>query len=145
VTYPEKMYAEPNLDKVQLFTSQAVSDESLNALFSSAWNGHTDRQFEATLSRSLLYVCAYVDQLLVGFVNVAWDGGQHAFILDTCVHKNYQRRGIGKTLVCQAIADTSLHSSVQWLHVDFEPHLQTFYASCGFRASAAGVLQLRAI
>ena len=30
-------------------------------------------------------VCAREDSELVGFVNVAWDGGVHAFLLDTLV------------------------------------------------------------
>src|SRR6266496_3310579 len=31
---------------------------------------------------------------LVGFVNVAWDGGDHAFLLDTKVAAQHQRQGI---------------------------------------------------
>ena len=42
------------------------------------------------LARSLTYVAAYDTvgggEQLVGFVNVAWDGGIHAFLLDTTVH-----------------------------------------------------------
>jgi hypothetical protein len=26
------------------------------------------------------------DRALIGFVNVAWDGGDHAFLIDTKVH-----------------------------------------------------------
>ena len=35
-----------------------------------------------------------VDGLLVGFVNVAWDGGDHAVLPNTKVRREYQRRGI---------------------------------------------------
>jgi hypothetical protein len=34
---------------------------------------------------SLGWVCARNKDELVGFVNVAWDGGAHAFILDAIV------------------------------------------------------------
>ena len=34
---------------------------------------------------SLGCVCAREGATLVGFVNVAWDGGVHAFVLDTMV------------------------------------------------------------
>ncbi|HEX2357413.1 MAG TPA: GNAT family N-acetyltransferase, partial [Micromonosporaceae bacterium] len=34
---------------------------------------------------SLGWVCARDGGELVGFVNVAWDGGSHAFVLDTLV------------------------------------------------------------
>jgi len=36
---------------------------------------------------------------LAGFVNVAWDGGVHAFNLDTVVAWPLRRRGIGTRLV----------------------------------------------
>ena len=29
-----------------------------------------------------------------------------------------------------------------WLHVDFEPHLEGFYRACGFRPTAAGLIDL---
>jgi hypothetical protein len=28
------------------------------------------------------------------------------------------------------------------LHVDFEPHLTSFYRNCGFRQTAAGLMKL---
>ena len=39
------------------------------------------------------WVCAREDSELVGFVNVAWDGGVHAFLLDTLVIARVRRRG----------------------------------------------------
>src|SRR5690242_21310195 len=54
---------------------------------------------------------------LVGFVNVAWDGGKHAFVLDVIVDPEHQRRGVGTELVAcaaQQAADrksTRLNSS----------------------------------
>jgi hypothetical protein len=32
---------------------------------------------------------------------------------------------------------------VEWVHVDFEPHLRPFYARCGFRPTEAGLIRLR--
>ncbi|MGH3156761.1 MAG: GNAT family N-acetyltransferase [Streptosporangiaceae bacterium] len=40
------------------------------------------------------WVCARESGRLVGFVNVAWDGGEHAFILDTVVSAAARRGGI---------------------------------------------------
>lgn len=79
---------------------------------------------------------------LVGFVNVAWDGGLHAFILDTAVEVASRRRGIASELVRRAAA-LARERQVQWLHVDFEPHLEGFYRACGFRPTAAGLMALR--
>jgi ribosomal protein S18 acetylase RimI-like enzyme len=91
---------------------------------------------------SLGWVCARQDGELVGFVNVAWDGGTHAFILDTVVSPAAQRRGIGTGLVAEAAA-AALAAGCQWLHVDFEDHLAPFYyRACGFRPTSAGLIAL---
>ena len=95
------------------------------------------------MQHGLVYLCAYWERRLVGFVNVAWDGGIHGFILDTTVHSEMRRRGIGRRLVLRA-ASEARDRKVEWLHVDFEPHLRSFYDSCGFRATAAGLLHLGA-
>jgi ribosomal protein S18 acetylase RimI-like enzyme len=40
---------------------------------------------------------------LVGFVNVAWDGSDHAFLLDTKTRGDSQRQGIGTAVVDEAV------------------------------------------
>ena len=63
--------------------SPPLGSDEVNDLFSAAWDGHERRDFGPVLQRSLVYICAYRRPSLVGFVNVVWDGGVHAFILDT--------------------------------------------------------------
>lgn len=121
--------------------SPPVSNDALNALFSAAWENHSPSDFQPVLERSLAYVCAFADDYLIGYVNVAWDGGIHAFLLDTTVHPDYQRLGIGRTLVKQA-AHVAHDYGVHWLHVDFEPNLLGFYRSCGFVHTEAGLMRL---
>jgi predicted N-acetyltransferase YhbS len=78
----------------------------------------------------------------VGFVQVCWDGGLHAFLLDTAVDPGRQHHGIGTGLVRAAIADATA-AGCEWLHVDFEAGLTRFYLDgCGFRPTAAGVVRL---
>jgi GNAT superfamily N-acetyltransferase len=85
------------------------------------------------------------DGVLVGFVNVAWDGGDHAFLIDTKTRGSHQRRGIGTELVRRAAAQARA-AGCEWLHVDYEPHLAAFYVdACGFRPTEAGLLRLRAV
>jgi ribosomal protein S18 acetylase RimI-like enzyme len=122
--------------------SPSLTNDELNALFSVAWQDNGWRDFKPVLNRSLAFVCAYHQERLIGFVNLAWDGGFHAFILDTTVHPEFQRRGIGQELVRRAAAEAESRG-VEWLHVDFEPHLQDFYDSCGFTNTAAGLLRLK--
>ncbi|AUY53293.1 GNAT family N-acetyltransferase [Streptomyces sp. CB01881] len=79
---------------------------------------------------------------LTGFVNVAWDGGAHAFLLDTVVATAARHTGVGTGLVAAA-ADGARAAGCEWLHVDFEPHLRAFYLdACGFRSTDAGLLRL---
>ncbi len=83
---------------------------------------------------------------LVGFVNVAWDGGDHAFLLDTKARAAHQRQGIGTELV-RIAAERAAAAGCEWLHVDFEDEerLAAFYFdACGFRPTTAGLIRLRA-
>jgi GNAT superfamily N-acetyltransferase len=74
-------------------------------------------------------------------VNVAWDGGVHAFLLDTVVHPDFRHRGIASDLVRRA-AEIARDRGAHWLHVDYEPHLEGFYRTCGFRPTHAGLIAL---
>jgi GNAT superfamily N-acetyltransferase len=99
------------------------------------WQGRLARH-------SLGWVCAHRGDVLVGFVNVTWDGGVHAFLVDTVVAAEARGRGVGTTLVATAVAGARA-AGCQWLHVDYEPHLTSFYVeACGFRPTAAGLMAL---
>ena len=83
------------------------------------------------------------DATLVGFVNVAWDGGVHAFVLDTLTASTHARQGIGTRLV-QLAVDGARAAGCEWLHVDFEDHLRPFYFdACGFMPTNAGLIALK--
>ena len=91
---------------------------------------------------SLGWVCARDGAELVGFVNVAWDGVVHAFVLDTMVAAGARRHGVGTRLVEVAV-ERSRAAGCEWLHVDFEDHLRGFYFdACGFTPTNAGLIQL---
>lgn len=91
---------------------------------------------------SLGWVCARQGGELVGFVNVVWDGGAHAFILDTVVAAGVRRYGIGTGLIAAAAAHARA-AGCEWLHVDFEDHLAGFYfRACGFTPTSAGLISL---
>ncbi len=92
---------------------------------------------------SLGWVTARDGNLLVGFANVAWDGGDHAFLLDPKTRGSYQRRGIGTSVVQRAVAEAAA-AGCEWLHVDFGAELAPFYFdACGFRpVEGAGLVHL---
>ncbi|MBJ6612785.1 GNAT family N-acetyltransferase [Streptomyces sp. I4(2020)] len=121
-----------------------VGDDALNALHAEGFGGPVARiGRRGRLERhSLGWVCARDGDVLVGFVNVAWDGGVHAFVLDTVVAERCRGGGVGTSLVRLA-AERSRVAGCQWLHVDFEERLRAFYVgACGFRTTAAGLIAL---
>ncbi|MEU4051599.1 GNAT family N-acetyltransferase [Streptomyces olivaceus] len=119
-------------------------DTDLDALHAEGFGHPADgTDWRARLERhSLGWVCAEEAGSLVGFVNVAWDGGAHAFLLDTVVARHCRSRGVGTRLVALA-AEEARAAHCEWLHVDFEDHLRAFYVeACGFRETAAGLVAL---
>ncbi|MFJ2767513.1 GNAT family N-acetyltransferase [Streptomyces sp. NPDC087300] len=121
-------------------------DTEVNVLHAEGF-GHPvlDIGWRAQLARhSLGWVCARDDTHgdLVGFVNVAWDGGVHAFVLDTVVTGPHRSRGTGAGLVARAV-EGAREQGCEWLHVDFDDELRGFYFdACGFRPTAAGLIAL---
>src|SRR5262245_18779759 len=134
-----------SLTSVEYRINPVVSTCELKELFAASWPNHQQSDFAPVLARSLSYVCAYAAERarrrLVGYVNLAWDGGVHAFLLDTTVHPDLRRQGIGRGRVYRAI-ETARERGAHWVHVDFEPPLRSFYLGCGFRPSDAGVFPL---
>jgi len=87
-------------------------------------------------------VAREADQRLTGFVNVAWDGGQHAFVLDTLAAADRRHLGVGRELIAVA-ARHAREAGCVWLHIDFEDHLRPFYFdACGFTPTNAGLIAL---
>lgn len=131
-------------DDVSLEWRGRIANDELNALHAEAF-GHEvdDADWVARLEGfSVGWVVARDASGLVGFVNVAGDGGLHAFVLDTCVATRARGRGIGARLVRSA-AEGSRSAGCAWLHVDFTEDLAPFYRdACGFRPTAAGLLAL---
>lgn len=139
--------------------SEAVTDESDEGVVF-LWRGPLDDKemldlvvshggrpeqgwWERIRQHSLGWVTARAaDGTLVGFVNVAWDGSDHAFLLDPKTRGTVQRRGIGRRLVSVA-AEHARAAGCEWLHVDFEPELRPFYlGACAFTPTEAGLIHL---
>ena len=122
----------------------AFTNDEVNALHAEAFEHRLldDDWVAQVTSHSLGWVCARDADGLVGFVNVPWDGGVHAFILDTMVARRAARRGIGKHLVSIAVEEARA-AGCEWLHVDFEDELRPFYfGACGFEPTNAGLIAL---
>ena len=120
------------------------NNAELNALHAEAFDHRLlDDDWSRQVRRhSLGWVCARNKDELIGFVNVAWDGGAHAFILDTIVTIDARGQGVGTQLVAVAV-EGARTSGCDWLHVDFDDHHRDFYfQACGFAPTNAGLIRL---
>lgn len=121
--------------------SPEIDNDALNKLFSESWKNFNPRSFDY-LKTSLFYICYYDENELIGFVNVVSDVYLHAFVLDVTMSPNYRRKRIGTILVRKAIEECKV-KGIEWVHVDYEEHLEAFYKKCGFTNTKAGLINLK--
>jgi GNAT superfamily N-acetyltransferase len=119
-----------------------VTDDEMVALVRSYGGRAVPGWWDRIRQHSLGWVTARLPtRELIGFVNVAWDGCDHAFLIDTKVAAPFQRRGIATEVVRHA-AHHAKAAQCEWLHVDFTEELTPFYAGCGFGPTPAGLIHL---
>ena len=121
--------AELNRLHAEAFETRIYSEDEWN------WVELLDRH-------SLGWVVARDGDVLVGFVNVLWDGLVHAWLQDTMVATTARGRGVGTEVVRVATRQAKA-AGCEWLHVDLEEHLRPFYLdACGFSPAEAGLIAL---
>ena len=119
----------------------------MNALHAEAFGTRLFREEEwdwwnLVHRHSLGWVVARRSGKLVGFVNVPSDGFVHAWLQDTMVSAAERGLGIGTKLV-ETAREGAKASGCEWLHVDFDDDLRTFYFdACGFTSTNAGLIRL---
>jgi ribosomal protein S18 acetylase RimI-like enzyme len=131
-------------DGVVLRWRGSLSDEEMVDLVGSHGGVPAVGWWDEIRPQSVGWVTARLgdDGMLVGFVNVVTDGGDHAFLLDTKTRGSHQRRGIG-TRVVRFAAEHAKAAGCEWLHVDFDDELAEFYfEACGFKPTQAGLINL---
>ncbi|MDR0228411.1 MAG: GNAT family N-acetyltransferase [Flavobacteriaceae bacterium] len=126
-----------------VYTVNASLDiNALNSFMEKVWKGHIWVDYNQVLSISLSYIIAYSGNEIIGFINIAWDGNKHAFLLDISVDPVFRNKGIGKELVIKAISECKTNS-IEWIHVDYEEQYEHFYRECGFvQKTSASLLHL---
>lgn len=124
------------------FTNREVNELHADAFETRVFDESEWNWRDLVARHSLGWVTARQDEALIGFVNVIWDGLVHAWIQDIMVASPVRRRGIGVALV-SAAREGARAAGCEWLHVDFDDDLWSFYYdACGFAKSNAGVMHL---
>ncbi|HFI0667320.1 TPA: GNAT family N-acetyltransferase [Streptococcus suis] len=99
------------------------------------WTGYTNRpdMLHQALEHSLFVLAAYDGDRLVGLLRAVGDGHSIVFIQDILVLPTYQRQGIGRHLLEQAIAH---FPEIYQLHLltDNTEKIRSFYEAIGFTA-----------
>ena len=134
---------EPALLGVRFAWRGEATDDELVTLTLSHGGAAQAGWWDRIRLHSLGWVTARINNgALIGFVNVAWDGGDHAFLIDTKVRPDQQRRGIGTELVRIAVYHAK-EAGCEWIEVDFdEPLAPFYYNACGFTPTPAGLVHL---
>src|SRR5271167_4247780 len=94
--------AKPGRPAIEYSWRGPFTNAELNALHAECFSHPVlGDDWQSQLARhSLGWVIARgAERQLAGFVNVAWDGGVHAFLLDTLVTTTVRHAGIGTALV----------------------------------------------
>ena len=99
------------------------------------WTGYTSRpeMLEKALEHSLLVLAAFDGDRLVGLLRAVGDGYSIVFIQDILVLPPYQRQGIGRHLLEQAVTH---FPGIYQLHLltDNTEKTRSFYEELGFTA-----------
>jgi GNAT superfamily N-acetyltransferase len=127
--------------RIEFTENQPLADAVLQDLYRVSWGSYPELSWQPVLEYSLGWVAALREGELVGFVNVAWDGRLHAFLMDPAVHPRLRRHGVGTELVRRAAA-LARRGGCNWLHVDYEAQHDPFYRRAGFTPTAAGLINL---
>ncbi|WP_275125393.1 GNAT family N-acetyltransferase [Streptococcus suis] len=99
------------------------------------WTNYTDRpaMLQKALEHSLFVLAAFDGNRLVGLLRAVGDGHSIVFIQDILVLPTYQRQGIGRHLLEQAVTH---FPGIYQLHLltDNTEKTRSFYEAIGFTA-----------
>ena len=99
------------------------------------WTNYTNQpqMLEQALSHSLAIYVALDGDAVVGLIRLVGDGFSSIFVQDLIVLPSYQRQGIGRSLMKEALEDYKDAYQVQLVTEQTEKNVG-FYRSLGFEA-----------
>jgi len=131
------------LDAFEFRVNARPSREELDELCRAVGWSAFGKDYPAALDGCAVTTSAWTGGRLVAWTSVVSDNVRHAFLLDVMVHPDFQRRGLGRQVVTQAI-DAMRAKGVTAFHFDCAPDQAGFYEKCGFKMCAGGWLDTAA-
>ena len=131
------------MEQIEVNQDAAIASHEVEALRASVkWVPQSG--YERILAGSYRHFSIRCDSRLIGFLNVISDGVLDALLVDLMVHPSFQKQGLGRALVTEAI--TSLRGdAIRYIQVIFDPALVGFYRRCGFaRFQSAAMIEVPA-
>ena len=109
------------------------TDDVLHLYQAVGWTNYTHQpeMLEQALSHSLVIYVALDGDAVVGLIRLVGDGFSSIFVQDLIVLPSYQRQGIGRSLMKEALEDYKDAYQVQLVTEQTERTLE-FYRSMGF-------------
>lgn len=123
--------------EADLRTGNDIALSSLLELYTAVgWAAYTrdnhKEDLEKAVANSSFVVTAWDGELLVGLARALSDDVAICYVQDILVHPDYQRRGIGMTLMHQCLARYR-HVRMKMLLTDDEDRQRLFYEKMGFQ------------
>jgi ribosomal protein S18 acetylase RimI-like enzyme len=128
--------------------SDYCENEILDLYDSVGWTAYTKEpeRLRRAFQNSLTALGAYEDNKLIGVIRAVGDGETILFIQDLLVHPEFQRRGVGSSLI-RELCSRYRHVRQIQLTTDNLPETISFYRSLGFvshsEMNCCGLMALR--
>lgn len=105
--------------------------------------GREHDDFNETLKRSLAYVIVRDEGgNLIGYCNLAWDGGRHATIFDLNVHPDHRNKDFVFLMLEELLEVAKNTPSLRFLHADFNKSRTKIAEKYGFDIINGGIMYL---
>lgn len=130
------------MSSLQYKTHSPLTNDDLNGLFGRVGNKTMSVDFSRILDQSLTWIAGYDGDVLMAWINVAWDGFVHAFLVDR-IAMDDEDGAVRSELVRQAIAAIRRdHPTVFKIHADCRPDEIPWLVELGFQQLPGGIVVL---
>lgn len=142
---PENILAIKQLDNRDIYFSLSTNINlyDLEKLCDSVgWVRRPLTKVQIAIDNSFLTICVFSynqkSQQLIGFARATSDYSFNATIWDVAIHPDFQKKGLGKTLMSQIIQQLR-KNDISTITLFADPHVVSFYKNLGFISDPDGI------